>query len=123
MGYGLNFGVLAVEETRPGTKVFMEGIARRIEGSSVDLGALGLADALPLQGACGSTNSGATHADGGAEDGGQINVNAGGLPLAIVSLGDMALLGPINVHASGDVAVAGGFGTVHTTGSAAPYPS
>jgi hypothetical protein len=45
------------------------------------------------------------------EPGGRLTVNrpAGGLPLVIVSLGDMTILGSIDVHAEGDQAFGGGF--------------
>ena len=43
------------------------------------------------------------------EPSGHITVNGPGLPLVIVSLGDMTILGPIDVHAEGDRAMGGGF--------------
>ena len=38
-----------------------------------------------------------------------VNGPAGGLPIAIVSLGNMTILGPVDVHAAGDQAYGGGF--------------
>jgi hypothetical protein len=45
---------------------------------------------------------------------GHISVTTGGVPLAIVSLGSMTILGPIDAHAAGTSAYAGGFSSTQS---------
>src|SRR5258708_6707530 len=48
-----------------------------------------------------------------------VSVTSGGLPLAIVSIGDMTLLGPIDAHAVNGTANAGGFSSTQSNAKGA----